>query len=145
MHQPKILLVDDAPMMTRFLTLFLGDKFSVTTSNHAPEALKILQSGYRPDIIVTDLDMPELSGLDLIRLIREIDSEIPLLVISGMKESRHRVDALQAGADDYLTKPFHPAELSVRLQKQLDKARKPVRKPAAMRFHSTDLMVAGLV
>jgi DNA-binding response OmpR family regulator len=123
MQQPKILLVDDAPMMTRFLTLFLGEKFDVSTASNAKEALDRLKTGYRPDLIVTDLDMPEMSGLALIRKIRQIDASIPLIVISGMKESRYRLDALEAGADDYMTKPFHPAELSVRLQKQLEKKR----------------------
>jgi two-component system KDP operon response regulator KdpE len=123
MQQPKILLVDDAPMMTRFLSLFLSEKFAVTIADSAPAALEMLQAGYRPDLIITDLDMPEMSGIALIRQIRDIHPNIPMVVISGMKESRFRLDALEAGADDYLTKPFHPAELSVRLQKQLNKTR----------------------
>ena len=147
MQKPSVLLIDDSAMMRRFIALFLSEKYHVTDCESAEEALHLVESGFRPRLIVTDLDLPGMSGLELIRCFQATMPFTPLIVVSGAKESKTRLAALAAGADDFLTKPFHPAELLVRMGNLLrrDRDRQPalpgtvgfmgaIRRAAAMIF-----------
>ena len=120
-QKPKVLIVDDSPMMCRYLGLFLEKKFEVVSYTDSVEALTLIMSGFQPDLIVTDLDMPGLNGFALIQAIRKALPMVPLLVVSGAKASTERIKALNVGADDLLTKPFHPLELDVRLNKLIER------------------------
>ncbi len=121
-QKPKVLIVDDSPMMCRYLGLFLEKKFEIVSYTDSVEALTLVMSGFQPDLIVTDLDMPGLNGIALIQAIRKALPLVPLLVVSGSKESAERIKALSVGADDLLTKPFHPMELDVRLNKLVERS-----------------------
>ena len=121
-QKPKVLIVDDSPMMCRYLGLFLEKKFEVVSYTDSIEALTLVMSGFQPDLIVTDLDMPGLNGIALIQAIRQALPHVPLLVVSGSKQSTDRIKALSVGADDLLTKPFHPMELDVRLNKLIERS-----------------------
>ena len=120
-QKPTVLIVDDSPMMCRYLGLFLEKKFEVLTYTDSVEALALIESGFQLDVIVTDLDMPRLNGIALIGAIRQSLLHIPLLVVSGVKESTERIKALNAGANDLMLKPFHPDELIVRLHKLMER------------------------
>ncbi|MEI6411645.1 MAG: response regulator [Bacteroidota bacterium] len=120
--KPNLLMIDDAPMMTRFLSLFFSEQYNVVTCNCALEALEMLESGYVPAAVITDLDMPEISGVTLVETLRNSAPNCPIVVVSGLKESKYRLGALEAGADDFLNKPFHPAELQVRIKKLIRNA-----------------------
>ncbi len=119
MQKPTILLVDDSPMMTQFLGIFLSKKYAVETKNNPYHVLQEIQAGNHPDLIVTDLDMPELNGKDLIKKIKEQLPHTPIIVVSAVKESKQRIKCLELGAADFLSKPFHPAELEARISKLL--------------------------
>lgn len=119
MQKQTILLVDDSPMMTQFLSIFLAKKYTVQTQNNPFIALSEIETGNCPDLIVTDLDMPELHGQDFIKNIKKYLPNTPIIVVSGVKESGQRIKCLELGAADFLTKPFHPAELEVRISKLL--------------------------
>lgn len=119
MYKPTILLVEDSETMRRFLALFLSKKYAVTTCASAEEAISLIEGGFRPNLIVTDLELPGMSGLRLIQILSKPLPFTPLLMLSGVKESKARIEALAAGADDFLAKPFHPAELDVRIGKLL--------------------------
>ena len=121
LQKSTILIVDDSPIMCRFLGLFLEKKFEVISYTNSVEALALIESGFEPDLVVTDLNMPTLTGIELIGSIRKVLPLVPVLVVSGVKESIERIKALHAGADDFLTKPFHPAELEVRVSKLIEK------------------------
>lgn len=121
-QKPDLLLVDDAPMMTRFLSLFFAEQYRVTSCLNPEEAIDLIRKGYLPNIIVSDLDMPQMSGLVLTKVLRQLMPNCPLVVVSGLKESKHRLAALEAGADDFLAKPFHPAELQARLENLLQRS-----------------------
>lgn len=121
-QKPDLLLVDDAPMMTRFLSLFFAEQYRVTSCLNPEEAIDLIRKGYLPHIIVSDLDMPQMSGLVLTKVLRQLMPDCPLVVVSGLKESKHRLAALEAGADDFLAKPFHPAELQARLENLLQRS-----------------------
>jgi DNA-binding response OmpR family regulator len=126
MNKPKLLLVDDSPMMTRFLELFLSENYQVTSCLSPVDALDKISHGYTPDMIVTDLQMPEMSGSAFIKAMRKLFAECPIIAISGLKESSSRLKTLEAGADDFVPKPFHPAELKVRIAKLIERKQTPV-------------------
>jgi len=125
MQKPSILLVDDSEMMRNFLALFLSNKYQVTACATAEEAMNKVESGFRPALVLTDLDLPGMSGMELIRIFQLAMPFTPLIVVSGAKESNTRLEALATGADDLLSKPFHPAELAVRINKLLQRGELP--------------------
>ncbi len=111
----KILVVDDEPQITRTLRHSLSaHRYDVRTAADAIAAIDTFHD-WHPDLIITDLQMPEMSGIDLCREIRKI-SKIPIIVLSVKGDERTKVAALDAGADDYVTKPFGINELLARVR-----------------------------
>ncbi len=131
-QKPTVLIVDDSPMMCRYLGLFLEKNYEILTYTSSVEALTLVMSGFQPDLIVTDLDMPGLHGIALIQAVRKTLPHVPLLVVSGAKESSERIKALSVGADDLMIKPFHPAELDVRINKMIERSAHQARKAQSM-------------
>ncbi len=125
MRKPELLIVDDAPMMTRFLELFLSENYTVTCCTSPMDALDQFSKGYQPEIIVSDLQMPDMSGTAFVKAMRKMFPSYPIIVISGLKESNARLKVLEAGADDFVPKPFHPAELKVRIGKLIERTQTP--------------------
>lgn len=143
--KPTVLIVDDSHIMCRFLGLFLEKKFDVMSYTDSVEALALIEDGFAPDLIVTDLNMPGLNGIELIKALRLALPQVPVLVVSGVKESSERIKSLNAGADDFLMKPFHPAELDVRISKLITKGTLTVRKPNRVRQLFGGLMKVAAV
>ena len=114
-----MLIIDDSPVMCRFLEIFFSTKYTVKVCKDTLAALELLETGFEPDAIVTDLEMPGLNGVPFIQAIRGFLPYTPLFVVSGLNESKFRLAALQAGADDFVPKPFHPAELDIRVEKAI--------------------------
>jgi len=111
----KILIADDDPQMLRALRITLGARgYDVVTASDGKAALDAAISTH-PDIVVIDLGMPGLTGIEVIEAIRGW-SQVPVLVVSGRSESWDKVEALDAGADDYVTKPFSADELLARIR-----------------------------
>ena len=111
----KLLIADDDPQMVRALRITLSAKgYEVVTAADGKQALDAAIREH-PDIIVIDLGMPGLTGVEVIQAIRGW-SELPILVVSGRSESWDKVEALDAGADDYVTKPFSADELLARIR-----------------------------
>lgn len=111
----KLLLADDDPQLVRALRITLtAHGYDVVTAADGREALTLAASE-RPDLIVLDLGMPLLDGVDVIRALRGW-TPAPVLVVSGRTGSADKVDALDAGADDYITKPFQIDEMLARLR-----------------------------
>ena len=114
-HQQRILLVDDEAQITRALRRSLTSHgYEVQVAADGAEALATFRL-WQPDLVVADLAMPNMSGLELCRRLRAI-SAVPVIVLSATSEERAKVEALDAGADDYLTKPFGMDELLARLR-----------------------------
>ena len=112
---PHILVVDDDNRLRELLRKFLTENdFRVTSSANAAEARNILRS-LKFDLLVLDIMMPGESGLELTSVLRET-SRVPILLLTAMGESEHRIDGLERGADDYLAKPFEPRELLARIR-----------------------------
>jgi len=109
----RILVVDDEPQITRVLrTLLSAHGYDVRVANDGEAALQIA-GDWPPDLMITDLSMPKMDGLELCRQFRE-NSQSPIIVLSVRGEERIKVQALDAGADDYVTKPFGTNELLAR-------------------------------
>lgn len=124
--EPKgnILVVDDEPQITRVLKTTLSSQgYGVRAAGDGEEALDEMK-GWSPDLIITDLRMPRMDGLELCRRVR-LDSRIPIIVLSVKGEETIKVQALDAGADDYITKPFSINELLARVRAALRRAKAP--------------------
>jgi two-component system, OmpR family, KDP operon response regulator KdpE len=120
----NILVVDDEPQITRVLKTSLSSRgYGIRTASDGEEALQTMKE-WQPDLIVTDLRMPNMDGLQLCRRIRT-ESRIPIIVLSVKGEDTIKVEALDAGADDYVTKPFSMNELVARIRAALRRASVP--------------------
>jgi two-component system, OmpR family, KDP operon response regulator KdpE len=117
----RILVIDDEPQITRVLRAALSAQgFDVRTANDPGEGLHVLAE-WSPDLVVTDLMMPGMTGVDVTRAIR-VRSAIPIIILSVRDHERSKVEALDAGADDYVTKPFGIQELLARVRAHLRRA-----------------------
>jgi len=120
----NILVVDDEPQITRVLKTTLSSQgYGIRTASDGEEALQAM-SEWPPDLIVTDLRMPNMDGLELCREVRKT-SQVPIIVLSVKGEDSIKVQALDAGADDYVTKPFSMTELTARIRAALRRASVP--------------------
>jgi len=125
----RILVVDDESQITRVLRAALSAQgYDVRTANDPEEGLRLFRD-WPPDLVITDLMMPTMSGVEVCRLIRT-QSATPVLVLSVREHERSKVEALDAGADDYVTKPFSIQELLARVRAHLRRA--PERTAAAL-------------
>jgi two-component system, OmpR family, phosphate regulon response regulator OmpR len=117
-NAPHILVVDDDKRIRDLLARYLQEHgFRVTTAVDAAAARATLR-GMSYDVIVLDVMMPKESGLDLARWLRQ-DSHVPIILLTARAEPEQRIEGLEAGADDYLAKPFEPRELLLRLNNVL--------------------------
>ena len=115
----RVLVIDDEPPIRRLLRTSLGaEGFEVLEAENAEQALALIGDA-KPDIAILDLGLPDLDGLDVIRGVRGSGSKMPIIVLSSRDGERGKVEALDLGADDYVTKPFGIAELVARIRTAL--------------------------
>jgi two-component system, OmpR family, KDP operon response regulator KdpE len=120
----NILVVDDEAQITRVLKTTLSSQgYGIRTAADGEEALDLMKS-WSPDLIITDLRMPNMDGLELCRRVR-MESRTPIIVLSVKGEETIKVEALDAGADDYITKPFSVNELLARVRAALRRGSTP--------------------
>ncbi len=114
----RILVVDDEPQIRHSLQVNLKNKnYDVTTAASGEEALEAM-ARRKPDVVIVDLVLPSMDGIELTRRIRE-QSPVPIIVLSAIGDERKKVEALESGADDYVTKPFGMEELVARIRSAL--------------------------
>jgi len=136
--KPRILVVDDEPQLTRVLRRSLTTKgYDVRVAGDGDFALQTFRD-WPPALVITDLAMPNLGGLELCRRLRAI-SEVPIIVLSVRGEEKTKVEALDAGADDYMTKPFGMDELLARIRAAL--RRKPATDSNAQILEAGDFRI----
>jgi DNA-binding response OmpR family regulator len=120
--QRHILLADDSPAIRELVSVFLADEgYRVTAAVDAADALERIAEA-EPDLAIVDIMMPGMSGLDLVRRLRTTTS-LPVIFLTAMGANERRVEGLDLGADDYITKPFHPDELAARVRAVLRRGR----------------------
>jgi len=125
---PRVLVVDDEPQIVRALKVLLREAgFQAVPAETASQALD-LAAVRPPDAAIVDLVLPDGDGVDVTRTLREW-SDMPILVLSAVGEEDQKVRALEAGADDYITKPFGARELVARLQAALRRAKREEEEP----------------
>jgi DNA-binding NtrC family response regulator len=117
----RILVVDDEPNMLRLLKTILMDKtgYEVTTTNNPLEVSKMLQEGHY-DLVVTDLKMPLVDGIDLIGIVKNIDAAMPIIVITAYGTIETAEEAIQKGAYDFITKPFRKETILITIKRALE-------------------------
>jgi two-component system KDP operon response regulator KdpE len=119
--RPHILVVDDESQITRVLrTTLSAQGYEIRVANDGETALEMVKD-FAPDLVITDLAMPNMNGIELCRNLRRV-SQVPILVLSVRGEERSKVEALDSGADDYITKPFSTGELLARVRAALRRA-----------------------
>ncbi|SFX80937.1 two-component system, OmpR family, response regulator ResD [Thermoactinomyces sp. DSM 45891] len=116
--KPSILIVDDEETMLDLLTMILEQDFSITTENDGAKALQLLHQ-QTFDLCLLDIMMPWTDGLDLLKQLRSLGNGVPVIFISARGELEDRVEGLELGADDYITKPFEPTEVIARVKSVL--------------------------
>ena len=117
----QLLVVDDEPNMLRLLKTILMDKtgYEVTTTNNPLEVSKLLQEG-QYDLVVTDLKMPLVDGIDLIGIVKHIDAAMPIIVITAYGTIETAEEAIQKGAYDFITKPFRKETILITIKRALE-------------------------
>lgn len=117
-NQTKILIVEDDIYMQLILKEFLSNVYETEVCVNGMDALVTIQNGNIPDLIISDLNTAKLSGLELLGQLQASDffRKIPVIIVSGEDSSEKRILCLNAGADDYIVKPFNPAELEARVR-----------------------------
>lgn len=120
-NQPRVLVVDDEVAIQRFLrSVLTAEGFSLNITDNGAAAMSATAM-FKPDLILLDLGLPDMDGVEVIRRLREWSS-VPIIVLSVREQEDDKVMALDAGADDYLTKPFGMAELMARVRVALRRA-----------------------
>jgi DNA-binding NtrC family response regulator len=117
----RILVVDDEPNMLRLLKTILMDKtgYEVTTTNNPLEVSKMLQEAHY-DLVITDLKMPLVDGIDLIGIVKGIDATMPIIVITAYGTIETAEEAIQKGAYDFITKPFRKETILITIKRALE-------------------------
>lgn len=129
--QPRILVVDDEPQLTRVLRTGLKSRgYDVRAAADGLAGFEAFND-WHPDLVITDLAMPNVDGLELCRRVRAV-SQVPIIVLSAKGEEKTKVAALDLGADDFVTKPFGIDELLARVRASLRRAKAPAMNEATL-------------
>lgn len=129
MTNAHILVVEDEPDISALVAFHLArESYRVRTASSGPEAIRAIETEL-PDLVVLDLMLPGISGLDVLREIRQNDAwkDLPVILLTAKKEEEDRVEGLRLGADDYVSKPFSPRELVLRVGAVLRRAEQQPR------------------
>jgi two-component system KDP operon response regulator KdpE len=139
-HDEKILVVEDEPEIRRFLRLSLTERgYSVVEASKAEEGLKLAAEG-QCDLILLDIGLPDLSGMEVIKRVRAW-SHMPIVILSARDQEADKIAALEAGADDYVTKPFGVLELIARVKVALRHAGNKSESTEAAIVEAGDLVI----
>ena len=114
----KVLVIDDEPPIRKLLHMGLGTQgYDILDAPNGKKALELMAQ--HPDIVILDLGLPDIRGHELLRLLRSRDGQVPIVVLSSRDDEAGKVEALDLGADDYVTKPFGMDELLARMRTAL--------------------------
>ncbi|MEI3598351.1 MULTISPECIES: response regulator transcription factor [unclassified Oceanobacillus] len=137
MAKPKILIIEDEQKLSRVLQLELEyENYETGVADNGKDALRLIEEESW-DLVLLDIMIPELSGLEVLRRVRRFDEETPIVLLTARDEIHDKVSGLDLGADDYITKPFQIEELLARIRVLL-------RRPKAKKENNEELTVADL-
>lgn len=141
----QLLIVDDNPQVLSVMTDILSDKYGICQANTGINALEILKNN-KIDLVISDVIMPDMDGLKLCEKIKENieTSHLPVILLTAKGEIEQRIEGLQAGADSYIPKPFHPAHLFVRIEKLLQSREVIKNKFRSLALYADEKITKGL-
>ena len=118
----NILILDDKKTIANVIAIYLSNEYDITYLENPILGIQWLQEGNIPDLIITDIYMPEMSGEEFLHFIKknELFNTIPVIILSGEESSDIRIRLLEEGAEDFILKPFNPLELKIRIKKVID-------------------------
>jgi len=112
----RILVVDDEPNIVQLVSMYLArENYTVITAGDGQKALDIVKT-QKPDLVVLDVMLPSLDGLEVCRCLRAEGNAVPIIMVTARDDDIDKIIGLELGADDYLTKPFNPRELVARIR-----------------------------
>ena len=122
MNKKQILIVDDKEQIAKILFAYLHQDYECFYMQNPPQAIKRLLAGHMPDLIISDIRMPEMRGDEFLEYLKhnELFKQIPVVMLSSEDSTSERIRLLEEGAEDYIVKPFNPQELKIRIKKILD-------------------------
>jgi DNA-binding response OmpR family regulator len=117
----KVMIIDDEISIRFILEITLSEKYEVVSFENGKDAIASLNRGDLPDVIICDLQMPEIDGYTLTKEIRSNDKwqDIPVIILSGMDENDEKIKCFEIGADDYVVKPFNPKEIEAQVTRRI--------------------------
>lgn len=117
----KILILDDKESIAKVISIYLSAEFEIIHFENPIKGIAWLQAGNIPDLIISDIKMPEMRGDEFLSYVKhnELFKSIPIIMLSSEDTSSERIRLLEEGADDYIVKPFNPLELKIRIYKIL--------------------------
>jgi PleD family two-component response regulator len=119
-QRPMVMIIEDSVDQSAYLTYILNmHDYQVMQVRDPYKALQLMKGGLRPDVLLTDVSMPQMSGFELMEKMHGLEIEIPTIIISGVQNEQAFEKAFVLGAEDYFVKPFSPLSLLSRLQKVL--------------------------
>lgn len=115
----QILLIDDDLVQNAFLKSYLQKQFEVVTATHGQQALAWLEENPLPDLIICDLQMPQIDGFAFLEKVKADPNfqHLPVIMLSGAESSEERIKCLEMGAEDFICKPYNPRELEIKILK----------------------------
>lgn len=115
----KILLIDDKESIAKVIAIYLAAEFELIYFENPVKAITWLQEGNIPDLIISDIRMPEMQGDEFLRYMKtnSLFCSIPIIMLSSEESTTERIRLLEEGAEDYIMKPFNPMELKIRIKK----------------------------
>lgn len=118
----KIVLIDDKASIGKVVSIYLSAEYDFTYFENPMKAIESLQKGEMPDLIISDIRMPEMRGDEFLSYMKknELFKSIPIIMLSSEESTTERIRLLEEGAADYILKPFNPLELKVRIKKIID-------------------------
>lgn len=122
----NILIIDDEPSICKILEHFLKKDFNVTVKHDGSEGMLWLEEGNETDLVIADLNMPNLSGKEFLKVAKasNLYAELPIIILSGSDESSERIQCLNLGADDFMVKPFNPMEVHAKINAILRRSKR---------------------
>ncbi len=123
---PLIMLVDDRPEIAKVISIYMKDDYRTIYFDQVLDAMSYLQSGNIPDLIITDVNMPDINGFEFLTQLKSsaLFQAIPVFVLSSLECSTDQIKLLEMGAADFILKPFNPEELKVRIKKWIKQRQK---------------------
>lgn len=117
----QILLVDDKVTIGKVLSMYLGKEYELAYMENPIKAIEWLNQGNMPNLIISDIRMPEMTGVDFLSYLKSngLYKHIPVVMLSSEESTSERIHLFEIGAEDYILKPFNPMELKARIRKYL--------------------------